>query len=77
MKWGGDIASLVLDYSGVLWPRKRNVADLEHARLNTAASITGKNSGNGALPTFTAFHNKPWFVYSTYWESDPKTPGTT
>jgi len=33
--------------------RKRSVAGHEFARLHTGASITGKNSGNGALPTST------------------------
>jgi hypothetical protein len=33
-----------------LWAGKRSVAGHEYARLNTTASITGENSGNGALP---------------------------
>ena len=35
----------------ILWERKRNVVGDEYGRPNTGASITGKNSGNGALPT--------------------------
>jgi hypothetical protein len=33
--------------------RKRSVAGREYARPHTGASITGKNSRNGALPTST------------------------
>jgi hypothetical protein len=36
------------------------VAAHEYALLHTGASITGKNSGNGVLSTFTAVHPMLW-----------------